>query len=89
LAGGNFGRDHHPCCFSVWMAGGGIKPGVTFGSTDDFAHNVEENPVHLHDLNATILYCLGIDHEKLVFRHQGRDYRLTDTGGRVVHDILL
>ena len=84
----NFGRDHHPHGFSVWLAGGGIKRGLVYGSTDEFGHDVQDHPVHIHDLNATILHCLGIDHERLVFRHQGRDYRLTDTAGRVVHDIL-
>ena len=82
------GRDHHPYCFSIWLAGGGIKPGITYGSSDDFGHDVTEHPVHIHDLNATILHCLGIDHERLVYRHQGRDFRLTDTAGQVVHDLL-
>ncbi len=84
----NYGRDHHGRCFSVWMAGGGIKPGVTYGKTDDFGYNVAENPVHIHDLNATVLHCLGIDHERLVYRFQGRDFRLTDVHGNVVKDIL-
>jgi hypothetical protein len=84
----NFGRDHHPGCFSIWMAGGGIKPGITYGKTDDFAYNVAENPVHVHDLQATMLHLLGIDHEQLTFRFQGRDYRLTDVHGRVVDDLL-
>ncbi len=88
LENGNFGRDHHPRCFSVWMAGGGIKRGITFGKTDDFGYNIVESPVHVHDFNATILHCLGINHETMTFRHQGRDYRLTDTAGRVVHEIL-
>ncbi|MEI7685362.1 MAG: DUF1501 domain-containing protein [Planctomycetota bacterium] len=84
----NFGRDHHGRCFSVWLAGGGIKPGVVWGRTDDYGYNVVENPVHVHDLNATILHCLGIDHERLTFRFQGRDYRLTDVHGTVVNGIL-
>jgi hypothetical protein len=83
-----FGRDHHPRCFSIWMAGGGVKPGIEYGKTDDFCYNVEENPVHVHDFHATILHCLGIDHERLTHRFQGRDYRLTDVHGNVVHDIL-
>lgn len=84
----NYGRDHHPRCYTKWMAGGGIKPGIVYGETDDFSYNVIENPVHIHDLNATILHCLGIDHEKLTFRHQGRDFRLTDVHGNVVTDLL-
>jgi hypothetical protein len=84
----DYGRDHHPRCFTVMMAGGGINPGITYGQTDEFSYNVEENPVHIHDLNATILHCLGIDHERLTYRFQGRDFRLTDVHGRVVHDIL-
>lgn len=73
----NYGRDHHPRCFSVWMAGGGIKPGVVYGETDDFSYNVTENPVHIHDMNATILHCLGIDHRRLSAKFQGLDVRLT------------
>ncbi len=84
----NYGRDHHPRCFTVWMAGGGIKPGISYGQTDDFSYNVIENPVHIHDLNATILHCLGIDHTRLTYRYQGRDFRLTDVHGNVVNDIL-
>ena len=84
----DYGRDHHPRCFTVWMAGGGVKPGISYGATDDFGYNIVENPIHVHDLNATILHCLGIDHERLIHRHQGRDYRLTDVHGRVVHDVL-
>ena len=84
----NFGRDHHPACFSMWMAGGGIKPGVIHGATDEFSYNVTENPVHVHDLQATILHLLGIDHESLIFRFKGRDFRLTDVHGKVVKDIL-
>lgn len=84
----NYGRDHHGRCFTMWMAGGGIRPGITFGSTDDFSYNVTEDPVHVHDLNATILHCLGIDHKQLTFRSKGRQYRLTDVHGTVVRDVL-
>ena len=84
----NYGRDHHGGCFTMWLAGGGIRPGVTYGVTDDFSYNVAENGVHVHDLQATILHCLGIDHERLTFRFKGRDYRLTDVHGRVVRDIV-
>jgi hypothetical protein len=83
-----YGRDHHPRCFSMWMAGGGIKGGITHGETDDFSYNIVKDPVHVHDLNATILHCLGIDHTKLTFRYQGRHYRLTDVSGNVVKPIL-
>ncbi len=85
----DYGRDHHPRCFTMWMAGGGVKPGITYGTTDEFGYNVTENPVHIHDLNATILHLLGIDHERLTYRFQGRDFRLTDVHGNVVHDILV
>ncbi|MBM3822923.1 MAG: DUF1501 domain-containing protein [Verrucomicrobia bacterium] len=84
----NFGRDHHPRCFSIWMAGGGIRGGMTFGETDEFSYNIAADPVHLHDLNTTILHCLGLNHERLTFRHQGRDYRLTDIHGSLVRPIL-
>ena len=84
----NYGRDHHPRCFTMWMAGGGVKPGITYGQTDDFSYNVAENPVHVHDLNATLLHLLGIDHERLTYRFQGRDFRLTDVHGKVVQGIL-
>lgn len=83
-----FGRDHHPRCFSIWMAGGGIKPGISFGQTDEFCYNVAENPVHVHDFHATILHCLGINHEQLTYRFQGRDFRLTDVHGKVMQEIL-
>ncbi len=73
----NYGRDHHPRCFTVWMAGGGIKPGISYGKTDDFSYNIVEDPVHIHDMNATILHCLGIDHRRLTFKSQGLDMRLT------------
>ena len=85
---GNFGRDHHGGSFSVWMAGGGVKRGATVGETDDFCYNITRDPVHIHDLNATILRTLGIDHEKLTFKTQGRDFRLTDVHGKVVTGIL-
>jgi hypothetical protein len=85
----NYGRDHHPRCFTVWMAGGGIKPGLTYGATDDFCYNITENPVHVHDLHATILHALGVDHTRLTFKFQGRHYRLTDVHGSVVRPILV
>jgi hypothetical protein len=84
----DYGRDHHGRCFSMWLAGGGIKPGIVHGETDDYGYNVVRDGVHIHDLNATILHCLGFDHEKLTFRFQGRDYRLTDVHGEVVTSIL-
>ncbi len=84
----NYGRDHHGRCFPVWLAGGGIKPGVVHGETDDFSYNIVDKPVHIHDLNATILHCLGVDHERLTFKYQGRDFRLTDVHGRVVREVL-
>jgi hypothetical protein len=88
LTAEDYGRDHHPRCFTVWLAGGGVKPGFSFGETDDFSYNVVKDGVHVHDLNATILHCLGIDHLKLTYRYQGRDYRLTDVHGKVVNEIL-
>jgi hypothetical protein len=84
----NHGRDHHGRCFSIWMAGGGIKPGLVYGETDDYCYNIAENPVHIHDFNATLLHCLGIDHEKLTFKFQGRHFRLTDVHGEVVKGVL-
>ncbi len=84
----NYGRDHHPRNFTMWFAGGGIKPGIVHGETDDFSYNVTEKPVHVHDLNATILHCLGIDHERLTYSFQGRDFRLTDVHGKVAKEIL-
>ncbi len=83
-----WGRDHHPYGFTIWMAGGGIKPGITYGATDDFAYNAVENPVHVHDFQATVMHLLGIDHERLTFRFQGRQYQLTDVHGSVVKGIL-
>jgi hypothetical protein len=84
----SLGRDHHPQAFTMWMAGGGIKPGIAYGATDDLGFHVVENPVHVHDLQATILHLLGLDHERLTFRHSGRDFRLTDVSGQVVRPIL-
>ena len=85
----DYGRDHHPKCYTMWMAGGGVKPGVIYGKTDEIGYNVVENPVHVHDLQATILHLLGLDHTKLTYRFQGRDFRLTDVAGEVVSDILI
>lgn len=84
----NYGRDHHGRCFTMWLAGGGIKPGIVHGQTDDFCYNIVQNPVHVHDLNATLLHQMGVDHTKLIYRFQGRDYRLTDVHGDVVRNIL-
>lgn len=84
----DYGRDHHPRCFSLWMAGGGIKGGLTYGATDDFSYNIAEDPVDVHDLHATMLHCLGVDHLKLTYKFQGRHYRLTDVHGRVVKALL-
>ena len=88
LEADNYGRDHHGRCFTMWLAGGGVKPGITWGETDDFSYSVARDGVHVHDLNATLLHCLGINHERLTFRHQGRDYRLTDVSGKLVKPIL-
>jgi hypothetical protein len=88
LTAEDYGRDHHPRCFTIWLAGGGIKPGTTWGETDDFSYNIASNPVHVHDLHATMLYCLGVDHTRLTYKFQGRYYRLTDVHGKVVHEIL-
>jgi uncharacterized protein (DUF1501 family) len=85
----DYGRDHHGGCFTGWIAGGGFKPGMTYGQTDEFGYNVVENPVGVHDLQATLLYALGIDHEKLIFKYQGRRYRLTDVEGSIVKPLLL
>ncbi|MDN5202016.1 DUF1501 domain-containing protein [Fulvivirgaceae bacterium BMA10] len=84
----NYGRDHHPRCFSIWMAGGGIKPGITYGETDEFGYNIIKDPVHVHDLHATILHLMGLNHEKLTFKHLGRRFRLTDVHGKIVDGIL-
>ncbi|MFM8213685.1 MAG: DUF1501 domain-containing protein, partial [Pirellula sp.] len=88
VQGGNDGRDHHNRAFSIWMSGGGLKKGLVHGKTDEFGFNAIENPVHVHDLNATILHLLGFDHTRLTFRFQGRDYRLTDVHGNLVQPIL-
>jgi uncharacterized protein (DUF1501 family) len=88
LTATDYGRDHHPRCFTMWLAGGGVKAGLTYGATDEFGYNVIENPVHVHDMQATILHRLGIDHERLTYRFQGRYYRLTDVHGTVVKDLL-
>ena len=88
LTATDYGRDHHPRCFSVWLAGGGIRPGLTHGETDDFSYNITANPVDVHDLHATILHLLGLDHTRLTFKFQGRHFRLTDVSGRVVRDVL-
>ena len=100
----NYGRDHHPRCFSIWMAGGGVKPGLTYGRTDDYCYNIVDSDgkvlrpdksqftpgaVHVHDLQATILHLLGIDHEQLMYLYQGRRFRLTDVHGHVVPDVLV
>jgi hypothetical protein len=84
----NFGRDHHPRCFSVWLAGGGVKAGITHGETDEYGYNVVRDPVHIHDLHATLLHLCGVDHEQLTYKFQGRRYRLTDVHGHVVKGIL-
>ena len=84
----NYGRDHHPRCFSIWLAGGGIKPGVTWGQTDDYSYNIVKDPVEVFDLNATLLHLMGLDHERLTYRFQGRDFRLTDVHGKVLSGIL-
>ncbi len=88
LTDDNYGRDHHPRCFTVWLAGGGIQPGITFGETDDFCYNIVKDPVHVHDLHATILHTLGIDHTRLTYKFQGRAFRLTDVSGSVVKQVL-
>jgi hypothetical protein len=88
VQGGSDGRDHHPNCFSMWFAGGGMKPGLTYGGSDEFGFNATENPVHVHDLHATLLHLLGFDHTKLIHRFQGRDFRLTDVHGQLVTGLL-
>jgi uncharacterized protein (DUF1501 family) len=86
--GRSLGRDHHPQAFSMWMAGGGVKPGISYGQTDELGFNVVDKPVHVHDIQATILHTLGLDHERLTYTYQGRPFRLTDIHGHVVSDIL-
>ncbi len=88
LTSSNFGRDHHPRCFSLWMAGGGIKPGISYGQTDPYGYNVASNPLHVHDFHATLLHLLGIDHERLTYKYQGRRFRLTDVHGHIAKPIL-
>lgn len=88
LTATDYGRDHHPRCFTVWLAGGGMKPGITLGETDDYGYNVTKDPVHVHDLQATILHCLGVDHTRLTYKFQGRHFRLTDVSGKIVKPIL-
>ncbi len=85
----DYGRDHHPRCFTIWMAGGGIRPGISYGQTDDFSYNIAKDPVQIHDLHATMLHCLGIDHKRLTYKFQGRHYRLTDVHGKVVEPLLI
>jgi arylsulfatase A-like enzyme len=88
LTANDYGRDHHPRCFTMWMAGAGVKPGITFGETDDFSYNIVKDPVHVHDFQATLLHLTGIDHERLTYKFQGRRFRLTDVEGNVVKGIL-
>lgn len=88
LSKDNYGRDHHPRCYTIWMAGGGIKPGMVYGQTDDFGYNIVKDPVHVNDFHATVLHLMGLDHEKLTYKHLGRRYRLTDVAGKVVNGIL-
>ena len=84
----SYGRDHHPRCFTIWLAGGGVKPAETYGETDDFCYNIVDKPVHVHDLHATLLHQLGIDHTKLTYSYQGRQFRLTDVGGEILRDLV-
>ncbi|MDB6026034.1 MAG: hypothetical protein JWM68_2257, partial [Verrucomicrobiales bacterium] len=88
LTATDYGRDHHPRCFTIWMAGAGVKPGTVYGETDEFGYNVVKDGVHVHDLHATMLHLLGIDHERLIYKYQGRDFRLTDVHGQVVRGVL-
>jgi hypothetical protein len=88
VQGGNDGRDHHPNCFTMWLAGGGVKPGITLGESDDFGFNAVRDRVHVHDLHATILHLLGFDHTRLTYRFQGRNFRLTDVQGNIVQPLL-
>jgi hypothetical protein len=84
----NYGRDHHPRCFTLWMAGGGTRPGMVYGETDEFGYSIVRDPVHVHDFQATLLHLLGVDHKRLVYRHRGRRFRLTDVSGEIVTDLL-
>ena len=89
VAQGNNGRDHNPHGFTMFMAGGGVKPGMQYGSTDEYGYHAEEKPVHFHDLHATILHLMGIDHTDLTYRYAGRDFRLTDVHGNIISDIII
>jgi uncharacterized protein (DUF1501 family) len=84
----NYGRDHHPRCFTIWMAGGGVKPGMVYGETDEFGYNIAEKPVHVHDFQATLMRLMGIEHERFTYLYQGRRFRLTDIAGKVVEEII-
>ena len=88
LTADDYGRDHHPRCFTMWMAGAGVQPGISYGETDDFSYNIVKDPVHVHDFQATMMYLMGIDHERLTYKFQGRRFRLTDVHGKVVKGIL-
>ena len=88
LTATNYGRDHHPRCFTMWVAGGGFRRGLVFGETDDHGYNIVRDPVHVHDFQATLLHQLGLDHERLTHKHRGRRYRLTDVHGRVIQKLL-
>jgi hypothetical protein len=88
LSEANYGRDHHPRCFSIWMAGGGVKKGMTYGETDEFGYNIVKDPVHVHDLHATILHLMGVNHEQLNYKYLGRRFRLTDVHGKVIPDLI-
>ena len=88
LTATDYGRDHHPRCFTIWMAGVGVRAGVTYGETDEFCYNITQDAVHVHDLHATLLHLLGIDHTRLTFKYQGRHFRLTDVHGRVVEELI-
>lgn len=89
LAPDDYGRDHHPRCFTMWMAGAGVKPGLSYGETDDFSYNIVKDPVHVHDFHATLMHLLGVDHERLVYKFQGRRFRLTDVHGKVIQPLLV
>ena len=88
LTDDDYGRDHHPRCFTVWMAGAGVKAGLHYGATDELGYNITESPVHVHDFQATLLYLLGVDHKRLSYKSQGRRFRLTDVHGEIVHDLI-
>lgn len=88
LTAKDYGRDHHPRCFTMWITGGGVRGGTSYGATDEYSYNITENPVHIHDINATILHLMGIDHHRLTFKYQGRHYRLTDVEGNLINGVL-